>query len=167
MLKLTHKNRLFLLSLLVLFLFTSCSTKKNTILSRTYHGVTAKYNGYFNAKLRVKDGAERLASQHEDKYDRVLKIYKHADPQKAKSIFPDMDEAIKKTSVVIKRHSMVIGGKERNKWIDDTWLLMGKAQFYKHDFFTALETFQFVASAYKDNEIKYEALLWVMKTNLE
>lgn len=167
MLKLSLQGRLLLMSTMVVFLFASCSTKKNNIISRTYHGVTAKYNGYFNAKIKVKDGAERLANQHEDKFDQTLKIYKHADPQKAKSIFPDMDEAIKKTSVVIKRHSMVIGNKERNKWIDDTWLLMGKAQFYKHDFFTALETFQFVASAYKNNDIKHEALLWVMKTNLE
>lgn len=115
----------------------------------------------------MKDGAERLANQHEDKYDRILKVYRHADPQKAKSIFPDMDEAIKKTSIVIKRHSIVVGGKERNKWIDDSWLLMGKAQFYKHDFFTALETFQYVASEYKDNDIKFEALVWTMMTNLE
>jgi tetratricopeptide (TPR) repeat protein len=167
LLKLSLQNRILPVSVLVLFLFASCSTKKNTLLSRTYHGVTAKYNGYFNAKIKVKEGADRLANQHEDKYDRILKIYKHADPQKARSIFPDMDEAIKKTSVVIKRHSMVVGGKERNKWIDDTWLLMGKAQFYKHDFFTALETFQFVASEYRNNDIKYDALLWAMKTNLE
>ena len=137
------------------------------MFSRTYHGITAKYNGYFNARIKVKEGAERLADQHEDKYDRILKIYKHADPQKAKSIFPDMDEAIKKTSIVIKRHSIVTGGKERNKWIDDTWLEMGKAQFYKHDFFTALETFQYVASEYKNSDIRYNALIWAMKTNLE
>ena len=165
--KFSKRHNFFLWLIIATFLISSCSTKKNTIFSRTYHGVTAKYNGYFNAKIKVKEGAASLANQHEDKYDRILKVYKHATPQKAKSIFPEMDEAIKKTSIVIKRHSIDVGGKERNKWIDDSWLLMGQAQFYKHDFFAALETFQFVASEYKNNDIKYDALLWTMKTNLE
>ncbi len=152
----------------VLFLLTAgCSTKKNTFFSRNYHGVTTKYNGYFNARLRVQEGAAQLAKSHEDKYDRILKVFRFADPQKAKAVYPDMDEAIKKASLVIERHSMEIKGREYNAWIDDSYLLVGQAYFYKHDFFSALEAFQYVASNYKYNAIRFDALVWEMKADLE
>ena len=45
-----------------------------------------------------------------------------------------MDKAIRKGSVVIQRHSMKIKGKEYCKWIDDNYLMIGKAYFYKGEF---------------------------------
>ena len=44
-----------------------------------------------------------------------------------------MDKAIKKGSIVIQRHSIKIDGKEYCKWIDDNYLMIGKAYFYKAD----------------------------------
>ncbi|MBK5286477.1 MAG: hypothetical protein JJE25_13845, partial [Bacteroidia bacterium] len=131
-----------------------------------YHNTTAHYNGYYHGKLRMKDAVDKLAQQHVDKYDRILSVYRFADAQKAKSIFPDMDEVIKKSSLVIQRHSMNIKGEERCRWIDDNWLLIGKAQFFKHDYFSAIETFEYIASTYPKETSKYEALLWLTETNI-
>lgn len=80
---------------LTLFL-SACSTQKNTVVNRAYHNLTAHYNGYFNARERVKEGTKTLASLHVDHYDRVLDVFKYATDDKAKTIYPDMDEAIKK-----------------------------------------------------------------------
>lgn len=131
------------------------------------------YNFFFNARERVRTGSASLATSHEDKYDRVLSIFKYGDLTKAKSVFPDMDEAMKKVSIAISRNSMVLKGKkdnkvdERNKWIDDCYLLIGKAQFYKHDFWSSIETFQYISSEYKESELRPEALLWLCKSYLE
>jgi tetratricopeptide (TPR) repeat protein len=131
------------------------------------------YNFFFNARERVKTGSQSLATSHEDKYDRILSIFKYGDLNKAKAVFPDMDEAMKKVSIAISRNSMVLKGKkdnkveERNKWIDDCYLLIGKAQFYKHDFWSSIETFQYISSEYKESEIRPEALLWLCKSYLE
>jgi tetratricopeptide (TPR) repeat protein len=144
----------------------SCSVKKNNFFSRTYHRTTAYFNGYFNAKERVKIGAKSLADSQKDQYDRILPIFKYGDPQLAKAVFPDMDEAIKKVSLVIQRHSMEIDGEERNKWIDDCYLVIGKAQFYKHETGNAIESFQFVAAEYRTKPIRYEALLWLTQCYL-
>ena len=168
------KNLRYILTLLVLATtWTSCSVHKNNVISRNYHGTTTHYNFYFNARERVKQGAQTLATAHEDKYDRVLSIFKYADLTKAKAVFPDMDEAIKKASIAIQRHSIYVKGKkdnkvaERNKWIDDCYLLIGKAQFYKHDYWTSIETFQYTSSEYKETNIRPEALLWLVKSYLE
>lgn len=157
----------FILFLLSVLLLTSCSTRRNNFLSRGYHNLTAHYNGYFNARERMNNGAKSLAESHTDRYDRTLSIFKYADEQKAKSVFPDMDEAIKKSSVVIQRHSIYVKRKEHCKWIDENWLVIGKSQFYKHDFWTAVETFQYVAAEWKNDPSRYEALIWLSQCYLQ
>ncbi len=164
-----NRNRHILYGLLLLLAFTggvSCSVKKNNFFSRTYHRTTAYFNGYFNARERVKIGAKALADSQKDQYDRILPIFKYGDPQLAKAVFPDMDAAIKKVSLVIQRHSMDIDGEERNKWIDDCYFVIGQAQFYKHETWNAIESFQFVASEYRTKPIRYKALLWLTQCYL-
>lgn len=158
---------------LVVTAFWSCSVRKNNIISRNYHGTTTHYNFYFNARERVKQASSTLAEAHEDKYDRVLSIFKIGDLNKAKGVFPDLDEAIKKASIAISRHSMDVKGRkdnlimERNRWIPRCYLVIGQSQFYKHDFWSAIETFQFISSEYKKDEIRPEALIWLTRTYLE
>lgn len=148
-------------------LFGSCAKRKNNIVSRAYHNLTAHYNGYFNARERMNNGAKSLAEAHVDRYDRNLSIFKYGDDQQAKAVFPDMDEAIKKSSVVIQRHSIFVKRKEHCKWIDENWLVIGKSQFYKHDFWTAVETFQYVAAEWKNDPSRYEALIWLSQCYLQ
>ncbi len=165
-LRVTFKISAVLAILVVILTAPSCSVKKNNVLSRAYHKTLAHYNGYFNARERVKQGAKTLAASQIDRYDRILTVFKYADPALAKAVFPDMDEAIKKVSLVIQRHSMDIDGKERNKWIDDSYLLIGIAQFYKHETWTAIESFQYVAAQYRSEPIRYNALLWLTQCYL-
>ncbi len=165
--------RISLLLLVSFLLFGSCSVRKNNFLSRSYHGTTTHYNFFFNGRERMKQGAATLATAHEDKYDRVLSIFKIGDLNKAKAVFPDFDEAIKKVSIAITRHSMIVKGKkdhklaERNPWIPECYMVVGQSQFYKHDFWSSIETFQYISSEYKDDEIRPEALLWLTRSYLE
>ena len=144
----------------------SCSVKKNNILSRSYHKTLAHYNGYFNAREKVKEGAKQLFDGQKDQYDRILSIFKYGDKNSAKSVNPSMDEAIKKVSLVIQRHSMDIDGIERNRWIPQSYLIIGLAQFYKHETWTAIESFQFISAQYRNDPVKYEALLWLVQCYL-
>ncbi|MBL0342248.1 MAG: tetratricopeptide repeat protein [Bacteroidetes bacterium] len=162
----TFKIPAFIAIVVALLSGPSCSVKKNNILSREYHKTLAHYNGYFNAREKVKDGAKTLATSQLDRYDRILPVFKYGDPASAKAVFPGMDEAIKKVSLVIQRHSMDIDGKERNKWIEDCFLLIGIAQFYKHETWTAIESFQYVAAQYRSEPIRYDALLWLTQSYL-
>ncbi|MFI5219665.1 MAG: hypothetical protein ACHQNT_09260 [Bacteroidia bacterium] len=152
---------------IILLIFTGCSRQKNTVVSRNYHKLTARDNGYFNARELVKAGTKTLAESHTDQYDRLLKIFRYATEEKAKAIFPDMDEAIKKTSIVVQRHSMVFDGHEKNRWVEESYLIIGKAQFLKHDYWAAVETFQFVASSYNKSPIRFDGLLWLTQCYLE
>jgi len=149
-----------------LMVISSCSVKKDRFTSRAYHKTLAHYNGYFNAREKIKEGSKALAQAKPDQYDRILSVFPHGDEQSAKAIYPDMDAAIKKVSIVIQRHSMDIEGRERNKWIPKSYLIIGQAQFFKYETWTAIESFNFVAAQFRDYPEKYEALLWLAQCYL-
>lgn len=152
---------------LLIILLAGCSTKKNRFLNRGYHNLTARYNGYFNARESVKEGLAQLNKAHKDNYDDILEIFPEGDKADAATVNPQMNRAIKKCGRVIQKHSIYIKKEEHCKWIDDSYLLIGKADFYKQDYRTALRTFDYVAKEYKTSEIKYEALLWMVRCHAE
>jgi len=147
--------------------FLSCSRKKNSFTRRAYHNTTARYNGYFNAREIKRENVATLYAEHKDDYSEIIPLFVYPSEEKAKSMYPDMDKIIEKCSEVIHRHSMYIKKKEHNRWIDDCYLLMGQARFYKQEFFVGEEIFIYVAKTFKQDPSKYEGLMWLIRTYME
>ena len=152
--------------LLILF-STGCSTKKKSWTNRYFHNTTAKYNGYFNGNESIKKGIKKLEESFVDDYTAILPVFKTGDLKKSKKTHSYMDKSIKKGSIVIQRHSIKIKGKEYCKWIDDNYLLVGKSYFYKGEFEDAIKTFSFIKNEYKNNEIQFDASLWLIRSFVE
>ncbi len=150
-----------------LLLLSGCSTKKNTLIRRTYHNLTSHYNIYFNGEASVKDGETQLRTQVKDDYTKVLPVYNYGTSQNGMALNSTMDRALEKTSICVQKHSMKFGSRERVKWIDDAYLVMGKAHFYKHDYIPAKRTFDFVANEFYYNDIAHVANLWLVKTYIQ
>ena len=165
--------RIFLFSAILASLLAihACSTKKNTLVTRTYHNLTSRYNGYYYAGEIIKENKQRMEKAHVDDYSAILPMFIYADNKSAKNYYSDMDKAIQKTSLVIKRHAIVdkkgaeIPGAV--KWIDDNYLVLGKARFYKREFFDALVAFEYVAKTYKKDDNRFMAMLWMIRTHNE
>lgn len=176
------KRRLgyILSTLFIIGLLIGCSTEKNTALSRSYHNITSHYNVYFNGREAFKGGVLRLENGYVDNYNAILPIFKFGDETAAKSIYPDMDKAIKKCSKLIKLHSITAkpkrkkgrkskkerefyAKKEYNDWVDEAYLLMGKSHFYKHDYFSAFESFTYMIREYQDEPSRFEAYIWMAR----
>ena len=157
---------LFLLSFSV-FLIWGCSQEKNTFINRSYHNVTSKFNGYYNGREKIREGVKKLESNYQEDYKSLLPLFIYGTEEDAKGVTPEMDLAIEKFSRVIEMHSMSIGGKEYCKWIDDTYMGIGKANFYKQEYDEAKSFFEYVAKEYKRQPIKFEALLWMVRTYVE
>ena len=153
------------LSLLLTFLIliSSCSTKKKTYVSRKYHDITAKYNGYFNGKESLKYGIKKLEKAHSDDYSLVLDVFKHSQIITSKTHHSYMDKSIKKGSVVIQKHSINIRNKEYCKWIDDSYFLVAKAYYFKGEYIEAKKTFDYIKNKFKKTEIAFESELWSAK----
>ena len=143
---------------------SGCSTKKNTFTRRTYHNLTAHYNAYWNGNESFKEGVRSLDKNVKDNYTSVLPVYKYGTQQDAQSVIPNMDRAIEKSSKVIQRHSMYFKRKEYVRWIDDSYLLIGKAYLYKKEFPNAKRTFEFVTNRFSQEDSRYQAELWLART---
>lgn len=160
-----HKNSYILIILSVLLL-GSCGTKKNTFVHRGYHNLTARFNGYYWSSEAIKEGVYKIEAANKDNYERVLPVFVVPSNESAKATFPDFDKAIKKSSLVIQRHT--IKDKKDNeiptagKWIDNNWINIGISRYYKREFFSGIESFDYVVRTYKTKD-KYKAMLWAAK----
>ncbi len=155
------------LLLLTVFIVIACSTKKNTFSRRAYHNLTAHYNVYWNGKEALLEAEDELDKIVVDNFNVILPVYITGTQADAQSVTPLLDRAIEKGSKTILKHSMVFGGKEYVKWIDDAYLLIGKSYFYKQDYYSARRSFNFVMRNFDENDIKYDAMLWLAKTYIE
>ena len=148
-------------------LLSGCSTKKNTLTRRMYHNLTSHYNIYFNGEQSLKDGDKQLRGLVKDDYTKVLPVYNYGTQQNGMAMNSTMDRALEKTAICVQKHSMKFGNRERVRWIDDAYLVMGKAHFYKHDYIPAKRTFDFVATEFNYNDISYVANMWLIKTYIQ
>lgn len=170
--------------LLILVVISGCSTKKNTLLSRSYQQLTSRYNTFFNGNESFKRGVERINRQYEYDFTRNLPVFTYTNPELAKAASADMDRAITKASKIITTKSITAkpdkpkgqpsqketdfyNQREFNKWVVESYLLMGKAHFYKHDYSSAIKTFQFMLNEYPGNQAIWPAQIWLSRAYLE
>lgn len=140
----TFKNLLFLFA--VICVTASCSSsKKNAKYSfpeRAYQDVTARFNGYYHAKLKVNETLKSNRRSPKDNFQEILTIEPNAGgagPGEAKTV---MDEAIKKASIALQLHP-------KSKWVDDCYLIIGRAHVLSGNQEEAQKTFQYIISRYK------------------
>jgi tetratricopeptide (TPR) repeat protein len=167
-------NHIFfiLLTALVIGLW-SCSTDKDGVAYRIYHNTTAHFNGHFNAEESIKKGVFKLNSAFKADYDQILPIFVVGTEETAKDAFAEMERAIEKTEKVINRHTIkkeANKDKKRpkfNKWIDDNYMAMGKAHFYKRNYLKAEQVFKFVNGKYKEDDEQLNSAVWLARTYTE
>jgi len=161
------KNNIYIYRLVVLLavilMAGACSTKKNTMTRRIYHNLTAHYNAYWNGNESLKEGLRELDDMVSDNYAKVLPVFNYGTKEDGTSLAQYMDRAIEKSEKVVRKHSMVFGGDEKVRWIDDAHLLHAKALFYKHEYLKARRKFEYVIREYEPPE-QTEAMLWLGRT---
>lgn len=167
----------FQLKTLLLFLILSglwsCSNKKDGTSYRVYHNMTAHYNGYFNANELVAKGENTIRAAHKDDYDKLLPIFIYGTEEQAKATFPDMEKAIGKCEKVINKHTIKDDSKkakkkpELNKWIDENYMVVGRAHFYKRNYYKAADVFSYVNRKFKKPEVNIVSNTWLARTYIQ
>jgi len=152
--------RFYILLVFVLVTVASCSSDQKTITSLAYHNTTAHFNGYYYAREEIKKIEKTVWSSMVDDYNRILRLYPALDSAQAKGYDKDIQEAIKMASLAIQRHP-------NSKWVDDSYLLVGKARFYSMDWGNAIQTFKFVNTKSLDLDTKHAAIIELVRTFTE
>jgi len=165
-----HKVLFTLVGITVL---VACSTENNSFLNRTYHSTTAKYNGHFNATELLRVSMKTFTDSRKEDFYSILPVNPLPNEIEVKGMYPAIDTAVVKCSKVILNHSMpsaenmAMKTTEYNTWIDENWLTVGKAFYYRRDYDKAMSNFLFVKRFFTKDPSMYEAELWIAKINIE
>ncbi len=166
----------------IIILASGCSNKKNTFISRNYHNLTARYNVYFNANESYKKAIKKVDKNYKYNYSDILPVFDFETPGTPDLVRLDMDRTIKKCNLLISKHSITARpkneSKKRNrnderskqtefcKWVDDAYLLMGKAYVYRNENDMAIRVFTLIKNQYFYLDTRYHADLWLIRTYL-
>jgi tetratricopeptide (TPR) repeat protein len=155
---------------MLLILLVACSTKRNSFISRNSHALNTKYNILYNGELALEKGVEDLRTEYNDNYWEVLTVERMSpflDPNVTdRTPNANFDRAETKAVKAIQKHSMNIGGSEKNPQMDEAHLMLGKARYYEQRFIPALEAFNYVLYKYPSSDKIYEVKIWREKTNM-
>ena len=174
------KGFYYIISISVVLLLWSCSTKKNTKASRFYHAFNSRYNIYYNGKTSFDESLLSMQTGYKESFSEMIHMYPiSAQPKDKKETGGSFDRAIEKGNKAIKLHSIKAKPVKKPGWRNDPkqrafqeqeeynpflkkcWLLIGQGQFYNADFLQASATFSYIARHYaQDEEMVAEARLW-------
>jgi tetratricopeptide (TPR) repeat protein len=137
-----------------------CSSESSTLTSIAFHNTTAHYNGYFYAREEIAKIENSIIKSQVDNYNEILSLYPAIDSARALGYDKDIQEAIKMASLAIQRHP-------NSKWVDDCYLLVGKARLYSLDWGNATQTFKYVNTKSKDNNMRHAAIIQLARVFIE
>ncbi|MBC7826914.1 MAG: hypothetical protein H7122_04150 [Chitinophagaceae bacterium] len=119
--------------------------KKFTLPRRFVQNTVTHYNWHFNASNRLDEIVARAKAAHIDDYSGLLSFYNY-DLDKTASDSSELDSVLYRSNAGILVHDL------RNSWIDNLYMLMGRAYFYKKELDSAYLTFQYINYAFSPKE---------------
>ena len=111
--------------------------KKFTLIRHFFQNNYTRYNYFFNANNKINSVIERAKQSQVDDFTKLLSYYPFSLENTA-SQKTELDSVIYKATAGILLHDL------RNDWVDNMYLLMGKAYYLRKDFDSAAATFQFI-----------------------
>lgn len=156
-------------------ILAGCSTERDGFSYRTYHNTTTRFNGLFYAKESMREAQIKLTEEHEEDWDKILPLFIMGSEEAQATIFPEMERIIEKTQKVIAKHNMEppkrqkkdLKRPELNKWMDDSYLLLGQAYYYKSEEFRAEEFIKFAVKKYKSPQMQAVGNAWLAKVQMD
>ncbi len=146
--------------LLLPALLAACSAQKHTWTSRAFHNTTAHYNGYFYAREELKKIEKTIRDAQVDDYNRILMLFPSIDTALANGYDKEIQEAVKMASIAIQRHP-------NSKWVDDAYILVGRARHYSLDWANAVQSFKYTNKISKDLDTKHLAIIELIRTYID
>ncbi len=160
-----------ILSLGIIAILLACSTKKDNFVNRKWHSVNTEYNTLYNGGLALDKGIEEVKATYSDNFWEVLPLERmqitEEEQKPGDTKNPNFERAETKATKAIQKHSMNIGGFEKNNQIDESYLMLGKARYYEHRYLPAMEAFNYILYKYPNSNNVYQAQVWREKVNLK
>lgn len=161
-----------LLTLGSIAILLACSTKRDNYINRKWHSTNTKYNVLYNGNLAMQKGIADVKATYSDDFWDVLPLERmQITPTEKKegevTRNVNFERAETKATKAIQKHSMNIGGYEKNNQIDESYLMLGKSRYYENRYLPAMEAFNYILYKYPTSNNVYQAQVWREKVNLK
>ena len=134
--------------------------KKFTLLRRFTQNTYTHYNYHFNANNKLNDVIEKAKMAYRDDYTKLLPFYNYT-LEATSTSKDDLDSVIYKCTAGILLHDL------RNDWIDNMYLLLGRAYLLRKDFDSAAGCFQYINYVYAPKDEGYDIPLGSNASNTQ
>src|SRR3954470_16483707 len=133
-------------------------TKKMGTMRRALQNMYTHYNYYFNGNSTLNNVVANAKATYKDDYTKLLSFYNYSLNTTAQSS-ADIDSVIYHCTAGVLLHDL------RNNWIDNLYFLLGKAYFFRMDFDSAMNAFQYVNYAWGPKDGGYNLPIGSNTTN--
>ena len=138
----------------------SCSQYSTKPISKGYHNLNAHYNAYVIARDQIEQAEQVMFKTRQENYNQLLPILLPVDSMRVQPVKPQLEDAIKKASIIPERH-------QNSNWLDNAYNLIGRARLLKQDLPNAIEVFKYVNTKGTDENDKHTALVGLMRAYVE
>ena len=160
----------YALTLGLMLFILACSVRKDKFINRNMHAVATEYNVLYNGNLALDSGLENLKSTFKDNFWEILPVERMQETEEnflpGQTKNPNFTRAEEKAVKAIQKHSMNIGGIEKNTQMDEAYLLLAKARYYENRFIPSLEALNYILYKYPNSDKIYHAKVWREKVNI-
>lgn len=131
--------------------------KKIGVLKRLSNNTVTHFNYYYNANLKLIDIYEKAKGSFVDDYTKLLPFYNYSLSTTAQDA--NIDSLIYKCNAGILLHDL------RSDWVDDMYLLLGKAYLLRKNFDSAYYVFQYLNYIYAPKDDGYDVAIGSNENN--
>jgi tetratricopeptide (TPR) repeat protein len=151
----SHIRRIALL-ITTTCLLAACSQFSSRPGATTFHNISARYNAYFMAEQDMIEAEFAMRKAFKEDYNQLLPILLPMDSVLSLPVKPQLQDAIKKASIVAEKH-------QNSKWLDNSYILLGKSRLYLGEWADGLEALRYVYANGRDENDKNNALILLMR----
>ena len=114
-----------------------------------FQNLFTHYNYYFNANNKVNEIIDRAKDLNKDDYTQLLSFYNYSLDNTSRDKV-QIDSVIYKVTAGVLLHDL------RSDWVDNMYMLMGKAFLLEKDFDSAAHVFQYINYAWGPKDVGYD-----------
>lgn len=127
---------------------------------------TTKFNVFYHARVSFDKALDKIKQKSEPDLfsDEVVPI----EPLESgkESAKEELERTETKLTITIQDRSFVDAGKERNPYIAQAYLMLGKVQYLQEKYFDALETLNYAQTTYPLHDDALEIQYWIIRTKI-
>ena len=143
------------LLIVILFFCVACSSERNTFTNRTFHNVTAHFNAYYLADVRLKEVEAEVYQNYKEDFTQILPVFIPFDSATIQANAEKLQSSRELASKAIEWHKI-------SKWVDDSYYILGKIDYYQSQFDDAQNTFKYINVNSKSDELRHQTLITLL-----